>query len=280
VPTDAGYRYYVDALEGPARLPRHEREALARNLHAAGDIDSLLERCCRLLSAASQQVAVGTAASLPQTMFRHVELVRINDDRLIVLLITASGVVYQRVIEAKIEASQADLDRYARFLNEEMEGRTLGQVRDHLAELLATERLAYDGLARRAVELGSRYFAEAVEAEGRLCVDGAERLLERPDLADFDRMKTLVSALDDKRRMLRLLGRCLERSGVSAAIGSENAEPELEGVAIVTASYGDGQSRVGTLGIIGPTRMHYDRAMALVGHVAELLSRAYAASRS
>jgi heat-inducible transcriptional repressor len=132
---------------------------------------------------------------------------------------------------------------------------------------------------RRALEIGAQYFSSAHGSERELYVDGAERLVERPDPADFDRMKALVAALEDKRRMLRILDQCLTgEAGVVTAIGSENTDPELATCSVVAASYGVEDQRMGMLAIIGPTRMEYDRVMALVSYVSSLLGTALASS--
>ncbi len=280
VPTDSGYRYYVDSLTSRPSLSTTERRQIAEHIYAAGGIDSLLARCCRLLSTESHQIGVGTLPDLQVTVFRHVELVKLTDRRLLVLFVAASGLVFQHVIDATVEETQAELERQANFLNVELAGRTLPAVRDHLAQLMREERVAYDRLARRALQFGAQYFAFEPELAGEVCVEGAESLLDRKDLAEFDRMKALLSALEDKRRAILLLNSCLGTEGIVTAIGSENAAPELAGCSLVATSYRFDESKAGMVGIIGPTRMDYDRAMALVEYVAQLLGEALAASRS
>jgi heat-inducible transcriptional repressor len=280
VPTDSGYRLYVDALDTSRGLSRGERTRLSENLHATGSLDSLVARCCKLLSAASRQVGVGTAPDRQATIFRHVELVKLSDQRVLVLFIAASGIVAQHVVAMRLPETQAELDRHAGYLNEQLGGRTLDQVRDRLLHLMREERATYDQLARRALELGALYFAEERSPARELYVDGAEHLIDRPDLADFDRMKALLSALEEKSRILRLLDSCLASDGVVTAIGSENDEPILRSCSIVATSYGVDDTRMGSLGIIGPTRMDYDRARALVEYVSKLLGGALAPSRS
>jgi heat-inducible transcriptional repressor len=279
VPTDLGYRFYVDTLPRDRRLSAGERRQLSETLHATGGLDSLVARCCRLLAAATSQVSVGTLPAVERTTFRHVELVKVSPERLLVLFVASSGLVHQAVVQARVPESQGELDRHARYLNTELEGRTLVEVRDHLADLMREERAAYDALVRRALELGSQYFATGPAGDGELVVDGTERFFARPDLSDFDRMKALIAALEDKSRILRILNSCLERPGLTTAIGSENAEPDLAGCSVIASSYGFGQTPAGALAVIGPTRMDYDRAMALVSYVAELLGSALASSR-
>jgi heat-inducible transcriptional repressor len=281
VPTDLGYRYYVNTLQPHGGLSSLERQTLAQDLTAEGEIESLVSRCCKLLSAASSQVAVGTGPETGSTVFQHVEFVKITDERLLVLFITASGLVHRTVLDAKVPESRDELARYANYLNQELAGRTLVEVRDHVRELMAAERAAYDTLARRALTLGSRYFLESDPQADELVVDGTTRLIESPpSLEDFDRMKALLSALGEKSRILRLLNGCLQREGVVTAIGSETEDPILEGCSLVAATYGHNDERIGTIGIIGPKRMDYDRAIRLVGYVADLLGSTLGRVRS
>lgn len=278
-PTDMGYRYYVDTLNPREPLTEAERQALRDDLYAAGGMDSLISRCCRLLSVASSMVAVGTGPGQSVIRFRHVELVKLNERRLLVLFISGSGLVQQRVIETPVPETQVELTRYANYLNHELADRTLSEVRDHVADLMEEEQAAYDALARRALDLGAAYFAQASD-EGELVVDGTDLLLEeQPSLEDFDRMKSLLVALRKKSRIIRLLNSCLDRTGVTTAIGVETDAPELAGCALVAASYEFEAVPAGTIGIIGPTRMDYDRAMALVEYVSGLLGGALAEAR-
>jgi len=279
VPTDLGYRAYVDALDGGRGLSHEERRSIRDSLFATGDIDSLVARCCKLLAVASNQVGIGTEPDQAVTTFRHVEFVALAANRILVLFIAASGLVRQAVVATREAHSPQDLERYANFLNQELQGRSLVQVRERILEMMREERAQHDGLARRALELAARCFSEEDAARG-LHVDGTEHLLDHPDAVDFDRMKQLLSALEDKGRLLRLLDGCLEAEGVVTAIGSETGDPQLSGLAVVATSYRIDRTRVGTLGILGPTRMEYERAISLVGHVAELLGTALGRTRS
>ncbi len=281
VPTDLGYRYYVDTLQPGGGLSSLERRTLAADLTAEGEIESLVTRCCKLLSVASSQVAVGTGPETAGSVFQHVEFVKLTDHRLLVLFITASGLVHRTVLDIAVPESREELSRHAAYLNDELVGRTLLGVRDHVRELMAHERATYDELARRALTLGARYFLETDPHADELVVDGTTRLIEGPpSLEDFDRMKALLSALQEKSRLLRLLNGCLDRDGVITAIGSETEEPILEGCSLVAATYGHHHQRIGTIGIIGPKRMDYDRAIQLVGYVADLLGATLGRVRS
>lgn len=282
IPTDTGYRFYVDSTRRQPRLSNAERRQIAENLYATGGISSLVARCCRLLAATTQQVSVATVPDVEQATYRHVELVKLTPKRLLVLLVASSGRVHQQVVEARIDESQEELERYARYLNEQLEGRTLSDARDRIAALMRRESAHYDQLARRALAIGGQYFAEAGSSADELVVQGTDRFFDKPDLTDFDRMKALVQALEDKARIVRILTSCLERGpeDIATAIGTENEEPELSSCSVIAAGYGRSRGEpAGALAIIGPTRMDYDRTMALVSYVAELLGSAFDSSR-
>ncbi len=280
VPTDLGYRVYVDSLDVRRGLTSEERTGLRENLYAPGGMDSLVSRCCKLLAVASNQIGVGTEPVRAANAYRHVEFLRIGPHRVLVMFISSSGLVRQHVVATAEDLPPAELERLANYLNQELQGRSLEDVRGRILSLMQDERTQYDRLARRALEIGSQFFSTDGIDVRELHVDGAGNLLERPDPADFDRMKTLLAALEDKRRIVRLLDSCVANKGVVTAIGSENRDPELEGLSVVASSYSMGACQVGMLGIIGPTRMDYDRAMALVEHVAQLLGTALEDGRS
>ena len=280
VPTDLGYRMYVDALDARQSLSDLERRDLLDSLYATGDIESLVARCCKLLSVASNQIGIGTEPARAVITYRHVELVRLAANRVLVLFISSNGLVRQHVVATSEDLPPGELQRLAGFLNGELQGRSLADVRAHLVTLLRQERAQYDVLVRRALEIGSRFFVSEEMQSRELHVDGAEKLLERPDPSDFDRMKGLVAALEDKHRLVRLLDACLANEGILTAIGSENDDPSLHGLSVVATSYELDSTKVGMIGIIGPTRMDYDRAMALVGYVSEILGTALRGTRS
>lgn len=279
VPTDLGYRAYVDSLDGRQALQSSERRALRDRLHATGDLESLVSRCCKLLSVASHQVGVGTEPASAVTTYRHVELVRLAPKRVLVLFISSSGVVRQHVVATTDDLPAQELTRLANFLNDELQGRSLEDVRQRLVALMREERAQYDVLLRRALEIGSRFFITDDRVR-EVHVDGTEKLLEQPDPSDFDRMKSLVTTLEDKRRIVRLLDSCLANEGIVTAIGTEHGDPEMSGLSMVATSYTLDSTRVGVLGIIGPTRMDYERAMSLVGYVAELLGTALGGAKA
>jgi heat-inducible transcriptional repressor len=280
IPTDLGYRVYVDGIDAGQPLAASERRALLDGLYATGDIESLVARCCKLLSVASNQVGIGTEPARAVTTYRHVELVRLSPHRVLVLFIASSGLVRQHVVATTDDTPPQELERLANFLNEELQGRSLEEVRGRLVELMRNERSQYDVLVRRALEIGSRFFVSDDLGPSDVHVDGTENLLDRPDHRDFARRKSLGTALEDKHRLVRLLDACMANEGILTAIGSENSDPELHGLSVVATSYAIDSTKVGMLGIVGPTRMDYDRAMSLVGYVAELLGTALRGSRS
>ena len=225
-------------------------------------------------------MGVGTEPVHAVNTYRHVEFLRLGAERVLVMFISSSGLVRQHVVVTAEDLSQAELVRLANYLNQELLGRSLLDVRARLVELMRGERAQYDQLIRRALEIGAQFFSQEGLDQRELHVDGAGNLLERPDPADFDRMKALLAALEDKHRIVRLLDACVAKRGVITAIGSENRDPEFEGLSVVASSYSLGDCKVGMLGIIGPTRMDYDRAMALVEHVAQLLGTALDGGRA
>jgi heat-inducible transcriptional repressor len=164
----------------------------------------------------------------------------------------------------------SELDRIGRLLTEEFCGRTLPRIRALLERRLREERAAYDRFVARSLELGRRTL-EAEEARAEVFVDGASNLVYSPEFADPGKSRTLLQALESKRTLIDLLGRVLDGRGVQIVIGDEQPSPDLAGCSLVATTYGSGDRVVGKLGVVGPARMEYAQAIALVDHLGRLL---------
>jgi heat-inducible transcriptional repressor len=273
VPTDRGYRVYVDRL-----MRRRSLDALeARRIDAAlgrhrGEFPDLLGEASRQLSRFSHQVGVVLAPDVTRTVIDRMEFVRLAARRVLVILVDRSGVVQNRVVEPAEDIDQDELDSVGRYLTDEFGGRTLPEVRAALLEKMSEERAAYDRLMRRSLDLGRRALAIS-DSEGDVFVEGASNLLDAPEFSDRERMRGLLRTLERKHRLVDLLGRLLGEEGVQVVIGGENPVRDLAGCSLVASSYGTGDRLMGTVGVVGPTRMEYSEACALVGYLSAALSR-------
>jgi heat-inducible transcriptional repressor len=280
IPTDQAYRFFVDHLISRHRVAAGDAQAidaaLARN---RGELADLLEEASRQLSLFSNQVGLVMAPKLRRIIVEHLEFVRLDAHRIVAILVGRSGVVHNRILDVQDSIDQSELDRIGRYLSEEFGGRTLPEMRELLHLRMTEERAKYDELMSRGLDLGRRT-VEAGELEAGLFIEGASNLLGFPEFSDLEVVRSLFRTLEEKKTLIDLLSRVLEDTGVQVVIGEENPSPDLAGCSLVASSYGIGNRVIGTLGIVGPTRMEYARAIALVDYLARLLTRLLSSSEN
>ncbi len=272
VPTDKGYRLYVDSLMERTALTPAEVERIEQYVApSTSEVEDLLKEAGKLLSALSPYVAVAMAPRLTDTQFQRVEFVALTHDRVLVILVADTGLVHHKTILVEESLTQEDLDRIARYLSGLLQGRTLKGVRDLLVSQMAEEKALYDRLLAQALRLGAQALAGETEAD--VFVAGAARIADQPEFADIRKMKSLYAAFEDKSKLVMLLSECLRNEGCRIFIGSEIPVEEIRELSVVTSPYRRGSQTLGVLGVLGPTRMDYGRTLALVETTANLLSR-------
>ena len=273
MPTDEGYRVYVDSLMSHQPLRSREAAAIASELGGAGvSPHEVMENASHLLSRLTRQVGFVLAPEMQRTSFRHIDFVRLPHPRVLVVMVSGAGLVTHKVIEVEDEPTQDELQTWANYLNAHFTGMTLAAIRARLLEMMGAEKALYDSLLKRVVRVGERAFAAAGE-DANVYLDGASNILEQPEFEDVRRMRALFRTFEEKGRLVKILNACLSGGGVRVIIGHENLDPELKSMTLVTASYSvEGEVSWG-LGVMGSTRMEYARVMALVEHVARTLAR-------
>ncbi len=282
VPTDLAYRVYVDSLMKASKLPAAQERLIASSLgDTSNGSQDLFANVSRILSRFSKHLGVVVSPHIARVRLRDVEFVRLAPHRVLVILVAASGMIHNKIVEIPEDHDQEKLDRIGRYLTDEFKGETVPEIRDRILELMGQEKALYDSLLRDALSLGDRSLrigSETAVPGGDVFVDGAVNLMSEPEFTSIERLKALFRAFEEKHELLLVLNSCLEDqlAGVRVVIGSENPSPIMSECALVASNYGaDGQT-LGTLGIIGPTRMEYARAIALVDSVAKLFSHALA----
>lgn len=276
VPTDKGYRYFVDRLQRATAVKRREARRIEGALDTAGgEVRRLLEEASQVLARLSSSVGVVMAPDLAQTVFEHIEFVRIGARQVVAIFVARSGVVNHRVIQLEQDHAQEQLDRLAALVVRRFTGRTLPEVRRELLEAMAREKEGMDRFMAEALSLTLRYLDQAA-GDSRVYLGGTATLPSQPEFSDPQRLRELLAAFEEKSRLVGILNRCLESGGLRVQIGSENPEPEMSTCSVVASPYGAKDRPMGAVGIIGPTRMEYARAVALVEYVARSMSRALA----
>ncbi len=272
VPTDDGYRYYVDSLMGKPPLQARDAAAIRSGMRREGSPQEVIENACHLLSLLSRNVAFVLAPDIAQTSLRQIDFVRLPAPRVLVVIVGQSGLITHKVVEVEEDLSAEDLRECANYLNAHFAGLRLSEVRGRLMALMQEEKALYDSLLKKVLSVSGPAFAS--EGQGSVYLDGASNILEKAEFEDRAKMHLLFKTFEEKGRLVRILNACLSDEGVRILIGRENPEPEFRDTSLVAASYPiDGESRWG-VGVVGSTRMEYARVVALVDHVAREISRA------
>jgi heat-inducible transcriptional repressor len=265
VPTDKGYRLFVDRLATVRPMTSGEKRAITTFLDGAVDLDDVVQRSVRLLSQLTRQVAVVQYPTLTSSMVRHIELVEVAPTRLLVVLILSTGRVEQRLVDTIAPMALDDLAAMRAWINAATEGRTIADA------ALGLQHIPSSPLAAPVVTTILEALSDERGAQ-RVAVAGASNLARYGDSFDTA-VRPLLEALEEHVVLLTLLGEQASGDSVTVRIGTEGTVQELAATSVVTAGYGPGAESVAALGIVGPTRMDYPSAMGSVHAVARYLSR-------
>ena len=273
VPTARGYRRYVD---GMMRRPPRVASALARELERAldladGDLPELLGAGSRRLAQLSQQIGLALAPEIGRLVVERLEFVPLDGRRVLAILVGLGGVVHHRVLPVDEPIEPAELERIGRFLSDGYRGQPLSEIHRALERRMREERATFDRLQAAGLTL-CRRAVEARAEEMAVFVEGASALIESAAPADLDVLRGLFRTLEEKQRLVELLGRLLEGRGVRVWIGGEIPGADLLGCTVVASPYGPPGGRLGTIGVVGPMRMPYSRVIPLVSHLADVLT--------
>ena len=275
VPTDMGYRAFVDQFLAERRTSRLGAQAEAR-IRRASTVEDLLAHVSQEVSRASHHIGFAIAPTVDTARLEHLEFVQLDGGRILVVLVAEGGQITHKVIEPLEPYRLVELQQAANYLNNEFRGRSLLDVRQSVIERLREERTLYDALMERALLLASSTFGDMHSAPA-VFIQGTSLLLddmgaEDPE-ATIQTLRTLLHMIEEKTRLVQLLDEYLGGRGLTVVIGSENPAPDLHYFSIVAATYNDGRG-TGTVGVIGPTRMRYSRAINAVDSLTRAINRA------
>jgi heat-inducible transcriptional repressor len=268
VPSDKGYRFYVDALMEPYVFPGQELQRFRDEISSAQlTTERSIHEAARLLALLTQSVSLIVAPSTDQLVFKHLQLVALEDTGILVTLVLHPGIVKNRLIRTKREYSSDQIAELSTALNQKLKGVTYRE----LGPTIFTEVIRDFGeIGKVLVELILQGLAE--DKGERIIASGTVNILSQPEFRDVDRAIALFQALEEKEHLMSLLGSAANSSGVQVAIGHENLSTAMQTCSLVTCTYYVGNDVVGTIGVIGPTRMDYARVMAAVDVVSHSLS--------
>ena len=281
VPTDKGYRFYVDNLLGVLSISNDDLFRIGEEygLNTQETPDRLMERTSHLLSALSNNVGIVVSPSLASDRLQHIEFVNLSDNRILVVLVSAPNIVHNKIIRLNVTFAKEELDRTANYLNAEFAGKSLAEIRAEIMTLMHEEKALFDKLLQTAVILCSQSIEDEDDRLGEVFVDGTSNILTKGDFADLERLRELLRTIGEKSRLMQILTECIERDAtakgdVQVVIGTENRTPSFQNCTLISAPYRIGNSTaVGTLSVLGPTRMEYARMISIVSYVARTLEK-------
>jgi len=272
IPTDRGYRFYVDLLLETKRSPRTSQAVEARLRRAgAGLADEVLSEVSHVVSQASKNVGFALRPAHEAAVFDRVEFIPLSPGRVLVVIVARGGHVIQKAIDTGDPLHADELRQAAAYLNAEFSGLPIHRAREAVLERMQEERLLYDQLMARAMRLASSTFTD-LPGDRTLYIDGTASLLGEAQGLTLGTLQAVLLMLEEKQRLVRLLNEYIDGPGLTVVIGAEHPDPSLRPFSLVASTYDDAAG-TGTIGVIGPTRMHYSRAIAVVDGAALAVSR-------
>jgi heat-inducible transcriptional repressor len=271
IPTDKGYRYYVDSLLQLRELSAQEKQSLDASCHGEAGLESMFKEAGKALSTLSNHAGIVLAPRFTTTVFKQIEFVRLSRGKLLMVFVSQSGMVQNKLIDADETLTQNDLVKITNYLNEALSGLSISEVREKIASEMLQEKATYDKLMRQALELSGAALKE--ELGGQLIIEGASNFLDQHEFANMEQMKKLFRAFEQKNNLVDLLDKGQKAAGVQIFIGSESELSQIEGCSLITANYQNLHGTIGTLGVIGPNRMAYSKVIPIVDYTARLISR-------
>ncbi len=276
VPTAMGYRLFIDSLLTVRPLRASKEQEIKYRLNEETDAKELMTAASNLLSDVTQFAGIVFLPDSSASKFRQIEFVSLPSNRLLVILVTEDGTVQNRVISNNQDYSPSELVEAANYFNEVYRGKPLAQVKEHLVAEMKSDREQISLLMQTAINIASQVFGREERNDDDLVLSGEANLLKVPDFAAVEKIRKIFDTFRKRNSLLNLLDLSVRARGVSIFIGNESGYDGLDDCSVVTAPYEvEGQS-LGAIGVIGPTRMPYDRVIPIVDVTAKMLGNALA----
>ncbi len=275
VPTDKGYRFFVDTLLKLKPLHPEEIDEIERRLGSdAANGRSLVQTVSKMLSSVTHMAGLVTLPNPNYVALSQIEFIALSENRALAIMVMNNREVQNRVVQLDRYYSAEELRRAANYLNEAFAGRSLPEVRAQLVGQLQETRQHMNQLMQDAIQMAQKVFDTEPESRVEYVIAGETNLMGFAELSNVDRLRRLFDAFNEKHDILRLLDSCLRAEGIQIFIGQESGYRILDDISVVTAPYTLDNRVVGVLGIIGPTRMAYERVIPIVDVTAKLLGSA------
>lgn len=272
VPTAAAYRFFVEQVAGQATVAPEDRQWIRRELESAETPEAVMERASRVLSAVSRGLGIFISPPLSRSVVEHIRFLLLPDGRVVVILIIGGGLTRDKVIRTEKAFGQSDLDRIADYLNHHYVGWTLEAMRSDLRTQVEREREQYSRIAKDALALCDPSVL-GDSSERKIYVEGTAQFASSPEFTNQEQVRELLQAIEEKDRLIALLSGCIEApEPVHVELGIDQMSSAGKNLAIVSSSYTSKDQAQGTLGILAPMRMHYERVITAVAFMAQFFS--------
>jgi len=273
IPSEKGYRFYVNNLGDSGGLTKSDERYVSRMLSESNSPEDTMSRASVVLSTISKNVGIVVAPPMAATVLKHIEFVDLTDGKILVIFVSTSGWLQRKLIRVNARYTQEELDRAGRYLVEKFSGKTLTEIRNELLHMMQAERALFDRMRSLLQTWGESLDQEPMTAD-TVYVQGTANIISQPEFADVERMRLLFQMFEEKGRLVKILNECIASNSsdsVKIAIGSELGVRDMRDFTLITSSYVSSDHTTGFLGIIGPTRMEYERGISIVGYLGRLM---------
>ncbi len=276
IPTDRGYRYYVDSLMRVEALTNEEKEWLHQSIEAVPftEIDEIFRESSHILGRISRQIALVVSPQLSDGILQRLELIPLSSNRVMVVLSIATGFVKTMMFEVTSAINPDYIQRLSVLLNERLAGLTLRQIRETCADRFRDAAGEESGIVRLFVEASEKLFASKLTVD-KLHIDGIHEAVQQPEFSNPANLRTIIELVEDQKVIVHVLEDHEQGNSIAVTIGAENAEERMQDFSLITSRYSFGQVQ-GSIGVIGPKRMNYSKLVTIVDYISRLLSEKYA----
>jgi len=272
VPTDLGYRFYIDYLMEMQQLGDDEKLRIRQQLDQANDADEMLRETSKLLGKISHQLGIVTSPHLSSGIFEKIELVPIAGSKILVVISIRTGIVRTIMMEIGVEIRRDHLEEVGRLLNERLSGLTLLEIRDSFVDRVRDVTSEHTGLIRLFIESVDQLFTDSKERD-KVLIGGTKNIIEHPEFVDPKNFRSVIELIENEDIIVHLLEKHDElQKGFVVTIGSENKDETTKEYSFITGTY-DAEGVTGRVGIFGPTRMNYSKVIPLVDYVAQTIAK-------
>jgi heat-inducible transcriptional repressor len=271
VPTDKGYRVYVDYLIQPKHLTKDEESLILKLVSHENDIEGILHSVSKAISLITNVAGIVVTPRLKRSVFRHIEFIPIDSSRILTVLMTQSGFIKNAILDLGIDLNREELVRIAEFLNHELEDMSLGEIKPYLTRRLLEEKDSFYTFLKKTIDILS--MPNLLKMEGHLYYEGMTCMMTHPEFSDIKKARIFLKLFEDQKQLLDLLYEDMDHEGLKIHIGKENVFKDVQDCTVITCNYFVKNQIVGAIAAIGPTRMEYGKTISAIRYLSEILGK-------